>query len=81
MRFIICIGLLIFGLIMIFFSLKKIKYDKELDDDLSKKLEDELKLYDATVNFKLLLFGLFSFVVGIIFLLSELGLIDITISE
>ena len=81
MRLIIGIVLLILGLIMIFFSLKKIKYDKEFDDDLSKKLEDELKFYDATVNFKLLLFGLFSLVVGLIFYLSELGLIDITISE
>ncbi|HAF79372.1 hypothetical protein DFQ03_0379 [Maribacter caenipelagi] len=81
MKFFKAIGLLILGLIMIYFSLKKTKYDKEFDDDLSKNLKDELKFYGATVNFKLLLFGMFSLLIGIIFLLSELELIDISISE
>tara|TARA_R110001632_G_scaffold40066_1_gene100160 strand:- start:5467 stop:5712 length:246 start_codon:yes stop_codon:yes gene_type:complete len=81
MKFFKAIGLLILGLIMIYFSLKKTKYDKEFDDDLSKNLKDELKFYGATVNFKLLLFGVFSLLIGIIFLLSELELIDISISE
>ncbi|WP_282112427.1 hypothetical protein [Maribacter stanieri] len=81
MKFFKAIGLLILGLIMIYFSLKKTKYDKEFDDDLSKNLKDELKFYGATVSFKLLLFGMFSLLIGIIFLLSELELIDISISE
>ena len=68
MKFFKAIGLLILGLIMIYFSLKKTKYDKEFDDDLSKNLKDELKFYGATVNFKLLLFGMFSLLIGIIFL-------------
>lgn len=74
------IGLSILGLIMIYFSLKK-RFDKELEKNLTEKLEDESKFYDATVNFKLLLFGIFSLLVGILFLLSELSLIDIYISE
>lgn len=81
MRFFKATGLLVLGLLMIYFSLKKTSYGKELGTDLSKNLENESKFYDATVNFKLLIFGIFSLLVGIIFLLSELGFIDIAISE
>ena len=74
------IGLLILGLIMIYFSLKK-RDSIESFKNLTEKLEDESRFYAATVNFKLLLFGIFSLLVGILFLLSELSLIDIYISE
>ncbi len=82
MHYLTGFGLLIFGIFLIYVSQSKgNKKRSKSDDKIFENLESRIELHNRVNNFELLLLGIVSSLIGIIFLLVELGLVDIPISE
>ncbi len=81
MKYLTCTILIVLGICLVWLSQNEPKSQNRIKTDLDRKLSGPLKLHNHVNKFEMMILGIVSVAVGMLFLLSELGLISIIIKE